>query len=131
MPDAVENQLSAAAECDCGVVVTGDGSVDGEATRRLRTTRVRENVRADFDFGRERGAWEAVFDDETMCELNRRLYALPKSVRREKRHRIFSQAVPNLPPTDGAPVRTVLADADAVRARLRSAMDEAFAAATP
>ena len=101
-----------------------DSVENDKATRRLRMTRVRENVRADFDFGREREAWEAVFDDATMCELNRRLFALPRSVRSEKRREVFARAVPDLPEAGVAPVREVLADADAVRARLRQAMDE-------
>jgi N-methylhydantoinase B len=78
-------------------------------------------------FGPEREAWEAVFNDETMCELNRRLFALPKSVRYDKRCWIFSQAVPDMP-LAGEPISLadVLSDPDRVRERLRAAMVAVF-----
>ena len=90
---------------------------------------VRDNVRARFDFGPEREAWEAVFDDETMCELNRRLFTLPKSVRYDKRRWIFGQAVPDMP-LAGEPtsLAQVLGDPDRVRERLRAAMEAVFGA---
>ena len=113
------------AERDYGVVIVG-GRVDEAATERLRRSRIKENIRADFDFGAEREAWEAVFDDATMDELNRRLYGLPKSVRQAKRRWIFDHAVPNLPPAGGRSLAEVLADPDAVRARLFRAMAEVF-----
>jgi N-methylhydantoinase B len=113
-----------AAASDYGVVITKDGAVDVEKTKRLRLSRVRDNLRADFDFGPEREAWEAVFDDETMCEINRRLSAMPKSVRHDRRRRIFESAVPNIPAAGLGLLTDVLRDPDTVRARLRQAMDE-------
>ena len=109
---------------DYGVLLHDDGTVDADATRKARQSRVRQNVRADFDFGPEREAWEAVFDDATMEDLNRRLYALPKSIRFDRRRQVFATAVPDLPRPGAAPLTEVLADADAVRARLSVAMDE-------
>jgi N-methylhydantoinase B len=91
---------------------------------------VRANVRADFDFGPEREAWEAVFDDATMRTLNLHLYALPKSVRQSLRRRIFEHALPDLPVAgSGRTLASVMTDPDAIRARLAEAMNEAFGAA--
>jgi N-methylhydantoinase B len=112
---------------DYGVALGRDGTVDEVKTRRLRGQRVKDNVRADFDFGPEREAWEAVFDDATMGELNRRLYALPKSIRQAARRRIFDHAVPDLPIAgDGTPLARVMADPDAIRARLAEVMEAVF-----
>ena len=111
---------------DYGVVITDEGTVDKAATKALRAARPRDNRRTDFDFGPEREAWEAVFDDAVMRELNRRLYTLPKSVRQEKRRWIFSQAVPDLPVAGGTPLTQTMGDPDAIRARLDGAMAEVF-----
>ena len=131
-PDKVRNDVEqgfvthTAAATDYGVGITKDGAVDAAKTERLRRSRVRDNVRADFDFGPEREAWEAVFDDATMGELNRRLYALPKSVRQERRRRVFEHAVPNIPAAGLGLLADVMRDPDAIRVRLRQAMDEAL-----
>jgi hypothetical protein len=62
-----------------------------------------------------------------MGELNRRLLALPKAQRQDRRRWIFERAVPDLPVAGAKPtLAEVLADADAIRARARRAMDEAF-----
>jgi N-methylhydantoinase B len=111
-----------AAAADYGVVVTEPGAVDEGATARRRAAQVRDNIRADFDFGPEREAWEAVFDDQTLCDLNRRLYALPKSQRQEKRRAVFEHAVPELAREGVLSLAEALADPDAVRARLAHAM---------
>jgi N-methylhydantoinase B len=111
-----------AAVRDYAVVINSDGSVDATATKKLRRDRARSNP--DFDFGPEREAWERVFDDATMCELNRRLFQLPRSLRYETRRRIFNHAVPNLPLAGASPSLTeVLKNDDAGRARLRKALD--------
>jgi N-methylhydantoinase B len=111
---------------DYGVVIIDDG-VDHEATKQLRATGGRRNG---FDFGHERRAWETVFDDATMLDLNRRLYALPKSARYETRRRIFAHAVPDLPAAGaGRSLADVLADPKAVRARLAEALEAEFGAA--
>jgi N-methylhydantoinase B len=117
---------SKAAARDYGVVIKR-GAIDEAATKKRRQGRVKENVGADFDFGPEREAWEAVFDDATMRTLNRHLYALPKSVRQSLRRRIFEHALPDLPVAGGGrTLASVMADADAIRARLAKAMNEAF-----
>ena len=116
----------AAAARDYGVVIKG-GAIDDAATEKLRQGRVKANVRSDFDFGPEREAWEAVFDDATMRKLNRRLYALPKSMRQSLRRRSFEHAMPDLPVAGGGrTLASVMADPDTIRARLAEAMNEAF-----
>ena len=111
-----------AADSDYGVVIGDNGAVDAAATTKRRAKRAKPNL--DFDFGPEREAWERVFDDVTMCDLNRRLFELPRSVRYETRRCVFEFAVPNLPRSGGAPSLTnILSDDSAARARLRKAMD--------
>ena len=101
-----------------GVVITEEG-LDEAATEELRRSRVKDNVRAEFDFGPERKVWDSVFDDATMNELNRRLFEVPISVPQETRRRIFEQVVPGLPASgEGKSLAPVLADPDAVRERL-------------
>ncbi|MDA0676039.1 MAG: hydantoinase B/oxoprolinase family protein [Proteobacteria bacterium] len=126
--DVVQGFVSRdAAERDYGVVIAADFTVEEEKTRHVRTTRVRENVGSDFDFGADREAWERIFDDETMRKLNRGLYALPKAQRKTTRLKILTAAVPNLPRAGSGRLVDVLTDPDAIRARLKKAMDEAFA----
>ena len=113
-----------AAQTEYGVAIDAKGNLDAEATRKARASRVKDNIRADFDFGPEREAWEAVFDDEIMCEINRRLFALPRSVRQERRHQVFARTVPDMPVAGTASLVDVLADTDKMRARLKAAMDD-------
>jgi len=115
-----------AARRDYGVMISANGDIDDDATHRARKTRVRENVRASFDFGPEREAWEAVFDDALICDLNRRLYELPKPVRQNKRQWIFAQALPHLPKAGADTLASVLSDPDKVRDRLIGAIAKAF-----
>ena len=132
-PEAVQRDVELGfvsregARRDYGVVLTESLGVDADATRAVRATRVRPNVGTDFDFGPERIAWERVFDDATMLALNRGLFALPKALRQKVRRRIVEEAVPNLPRAGYGRLDEVLADADAVRGRLKAAMHRAFA----
>ncbi|HJO68418.1 MAG TPA: hydantoinase B/oxoprolinase family protein, partial [Rhodospirillales bacterium] len=131
-PDAVRRDVlfsfvsREGAARDYGVVIADDGTVDENATARARGARVKKNVGADFDFGPEREAWERVFDDATMNDLNRRLYALPKSVRHSTRRRIIESAVPNIPKAGLGSLADALSDPDAARARLRDAVGAEF-----
>jgi N-methylhydantoinase B len=115
-----------AARRDYGVAIGNDGAVDEAATAKLRARRVKDNIGVDFDFGPEREAWERVFDDEIMGELNRRLFELPKSIRQDKRRWIIEQAVPEIPIAGTGSLADALADADAARRRLKHAMAQAF-----
>ncbi len=112
-----------AALADYGVAI-GDNGIDGAATRRRRQGRRTRG--ADFDFGPERRAWEAVFDDATVGEINRRLMALPRAARQATRRRLFEHALPHIPVAGVAPVASVLEDPEAVRGRLAEAMARAF-----
>ena len=112
----------AAAESEYGVIIV-EGRVDSDATHRRRDRSRDGTPRHGFDFGTEREAWETVFDDATMEEINRRLFLLPPSLRSKTRRRIFARALPDLPPVGGRPLAEVVADADEVRARLCSAMN--------
>ena len=118
----------AGAKRDYGVIIRG-GTVDLAATKALRLSCKRDNVGADFGFGDERLAWESVFDDATMSEINRGLLGLPKSVRHDRRRRLFEDAVPGLAGGTKT-LAKLLADPDAVRVRLRRAMKDAFGAET-
>ena len=113
------------AERDYGVVIH-NGAVDEAATQAARAGRTRSNLGTDFDFGPARKAWETVFDDATVNDINARLFTLPKSIRQSTRRRIYSEAVPDLEPTGGKPLSEVFADPDAIRARLRRVMGEVF-----
>ena len=128
-PEKVRNDVALgfvgrrAAESDYGVVIDDDGEVDEKATRRTRAGRLRDNVHADFDFGPEREAWDAAFDDDLMARFNRKLYALPKSVRGERRRRVFEAALPDLPPSGDPRFLDAVKDPDAIRARFVAAID--------
>jgi N-methylhydantoinase B len=111
------------AERDYGVVMRGD-AVDEAATEAARKRRSNSDAPRAFTFGADRDAWEAIFDDTTMRELNQLLYALPKAIRQETRTRIFEAAIPGI----SAPPRGTLAalpenPAEATQ-RLRAAMRE-------
>lgn len=115
------------ARADYGVVVR-DGEVDAGATARAREARPPENLRRDFDFGPEREAWEAVFDDATVRLLNRNLYRLPRSIRLARRQWIIAQTVPDLPAAGQGLLSEAVGDPDAARARLARAMETVFGA---
>ena len=117
----------AGARRDYGVVVTEGLEIDADATREIRTSRVRPNVGTDFDFGPERVAWERVFDDATMSALNRGLFALPKALRQRVRRRIVGEAVPDLPRAGEGRLDEAIADPALARERLRDAMSRVFA----
>ncbi|MDP6884327.1 MAG: hypothetical protein QF830_09330, partial [Rhodospirillales bacterium] len=112
-----------AARRDYGVAIGANG-VDAAATRRLR--KGRRKAGADFEFGPEREAWESVFDDATLSEINRRLMALPRSARYETRRRLFESALPRIPVAGEATVASVLTNPEAARRRLAEAMKRAF-----
>jgi N-methylhydantoinase B len=112
----------AAAERDYGVVIRA-GRVDEAATAALRRARPRLVGRQDqIDVGEDRIAWEAVFDDETMLEINRRLYRLPKPARATLRRRLFETVVPGLVEPSTRSLAELIGDRDAARRRLREAM---------
>jgi N-methylhydantoinase B len=127
-PAAVERDVRlgfvsrAAAERDYGVVLDAAGLVDGEATATSRAARPPPDDSRKFDFGAERRAWEAVFDDATMLDLNRRLGALPKPQRQPARRRIFDAVAPELGLRQPIRFAEAFADPAPARARLAAAM---------
>ena len=109
-----------AARDDYGVVLR-DGEVDQPATKALRSaTAAAKSNDGFYNFGPERDAWEAVFDDETMCELNRLLMQLGLAVRSKRRSDIFLNAVPGLASDDASDLVSLIGDIEPARARLNS-----------
>lgn len=121
---------------DYGVVATDDG-VDPDATARLRESlRAARPPAAEFDFGPERAAWDAVFDDARMAALNELLMRVGSNARSERRRRIVERVVPGLASAGTVPLHEIIGDTTAARdrldaeiARLRAALAPAAAAA--
>jgi len=111
-----------AARRDYGVVIA-DGQVDDSATAALRAEAERPAT-GDFTLGRFRELWEAVFDDDTMCELNRRLFTLRKASRQPIRRQLFERVLPELADANSPDLMPALADAALLRERLAEAMDD-------
>lgn len=104
---------------DYGVALAADGSADLAATQRIRASiRQERGPRPAFDFGPERRAWEAVFDDPTMTELNALLMRLGTSVRSQRRERLFKRVVPGLAGGKGKALDTLVGDPVEARERL-------------
>ena len=111
--------VSAEAACrDYGVVLAG-GAVDAAGTEALRA-RMREarGPLGAFDFGPEREAWEAVFDDETMSELNALLMRLGSNVRARRRREIFHRVIPRLAEGAVVPLHERVGDPGPARRRV-------------
>lgn len=111
-----------AAERDYGVVIRPDTfDVDRDATDALRARLRAERGNSGgsgFSFGQERSAWESVFDDDAMTELNRLLMKLGTSVRSDRRAQLFYRVVPKLASGKGTPLDTLIDDPAATRLRL-------------
>jgi N-methylhydantoinase B len=108
----------ASAEADYGVVLA-DGAPDSAATETLRARlRAERPAPGAFAFGPERAAWESVFDDAAMGELNALLMRLGPALRAERRAQVFTRVVPGLAAGKGAALDTLIEDAAAARRRL-------------
>ena len=108
-----------AARREYGVVLTG-GAVDVAGTEALRDRmRAARGPLKAFDFGPERVAWEAVFDDETMSELNTLLMQLGTNVRARRRREIFNRVIPRLAEGAVVPLHERVGDTGAARERIR------------
>lgn len=125
--DVVKGYVSrAAATRDYGVVVADDDActVDEAATARRRaeiaTTRGKLKP---FDFGPEREAWDAVFDDASMSRLNGLLMQFGAAVRSRRRRDIFERVIPALPRIGATPFADVIGDIAAARARLAAEIE--------
>ncbi|PSM16252.1 hydantoinase B/oxoprolinase family protein [Nitratireductor sp. StC3] len=133
-PAAVETDVrrgfvtAEAAMREYGVAIV-DGRVDEAATAVLRAAAPSERNDV-FSFGTQRDAWEQVFGDEAMLDLNARLYAAPKTHRHELRRRVFQSVLPGLKDGRQSPLDELVADPAAARARLTEAMDTLLPKAT-
>jgi len=110
-----------AAYIDYGVVIR-DGAIDEAQTRTVRSTRNAAPA-ADFDFGRFRELWEAVFDDPSMLELNRRLMRLRKSSRHTLRRKLFETVLPELADPAVIDLTGPLLQTELLRMRFAEALD--------
>lgn len=111
-----------AAGRDYGVVIAG-GHADEVATQALRARlRVRRGPVPEFDFGPERDAWDALFDDATMTRLNALLMRLGSNVRPQRRRELFERVVPGLSGVGITPLDEVIGDIGSARERLGDEM---------
>jgi N-methylhydantoinase B len=117
--DVVMGYVSAeAALRDYGVVLA-DGRVDEPATAaRRESLRAGREPLAPFAFGPERDAWDAVFDDASMLDLNALLMRLGSNERSQRRQAIFETVVPRLPEAGSVAMHSLIGDISAARARL-------------
>jgi N-methylhydantoinase B len=99
--------------------VIENGAVDEAATASLRArlAAARGPLKA-FDFGPERDAWEAVFDDASMTRLNALLMTLGANVRSQRRREIYERVAPGLPRVGAIEMPAAIGDIPAARARL-------------
>jgi N-methylhydantoinase B len=107
-----------AARRDYGVVIVA-GTVDKAATEDARSSiRHARDALPAFNFGPERMAWDAVFDDASMCELNALLLRLGATHRPQRRHEVFAHVVPGLDSMGTQPIHAVIGNIESARARL-------------
>ncbi len=123
--DTLYGYVSAeAARRDYGVVLI-DGVVDEAATTTLRRQmRAQRGALKTFDFGPEREAWEAVFDDSTMCALNELLMRLGPNARARRRREIFNRVIPRLAEGAVIPLQERVGDIDAARQRIADEIEK-------
>ena len=113
-----------AARRDYGVVVTV-GAVDPAATEAARAaTRTERGALAAFDFGPERTAWDAVFDDDAMGTLNGLLMQLGPAQRPLRRREVFEHVLPGLAAAGTTPMQEVIGCVPSARARLADAITQ-------
>ncbi len=79
-------------------------------------------TRPAFDFGPEREAWDQVFDDMTMTELNALLMQLGTNVRSQRRRELFERVVPRLPEVGTLAMHDAIGDIAAARERMATEM---------
>ena len=98
-------------------------AVDEVATQARRATiRATRPPLRRFDFGPERDAWDAVFDDASMLELNALLLQLGPSVCSRLRREMIERVVPGLA-SGVRPLQDAIGDIGEARARLAHEID--------
>jgi N-methylhydantoinase B len=110
-----------AAERDYGVIIR-ESAVDLAASATYRAAHSHDAAPSAITFSRERLDWEEIFPDGLLRDLNRLLYALPKSVRQQTRRQLFEIAVPGILAHDRPPLAALVDDKQAASARLRDAL---------
>src|SRR4029077_9076219 len=110
------------AERDYGVAIEKD-QISTTKTAELRRRQSNEKP-AQFIFAPERAAWDKIFSDARMRQLNDHLYALPKVLRHEVRSRVFEAAVPGISAPNRPPLMDLAPDFAAAAARLDQALAE-------
>lgn len=108
-----------AARSSYGVVFSGD-EVDHAATEQLRGERPPADAQA-FGFDPQRLAWESLFSQSVMQQVNQALFELPLHDRSERRRQFFQYVVPGLEER-GRDLDELIGDPEACRARLSSAL---------
>jgi N-methylhydantoinase B len=107
---------------DYGVVIH-DGKLDMAATREQRDTRGSHSPgKTPFNFGPEREAWEAVFDDESMTKMSGLLLHYRPNARTQRRLAIFENVVPKLKQIGEITIAEAIGDLSEARTRLSYAL---------
>ena len=111
-----------AARRDYGVAIAEDGSVAASETATLRSAARPQREAGLFWHSADREAWEKVFDDQSMTQLNQALYAQPKTARLKLRRSFFESVVPDINRDGRPPLAQIMADAASIRIGLREAL---------
>jgi N-methylhydantoinase B len=111
-----------AAARDYGAVFDGDAVDEAATAARRSAIRATRKPLQRFEFGPEREAWDAVFDDAAMLELNRLLMRLGTSVRSRVRRDLFEAVVPGLA-AGVRPLQDAIGDIGAARRRLAESIE--------
>ena len=108
---------------DYGVVVQ-DGNIQKSRTREMREKkRCLKSENQTYNFGPERDAWEQVFDDNNMCELNSLLMQLGTSVRSKRRADIFYAVMPNLAEFSSSDLGSLIGDPKKAKSEFERQLD--------
>ena len=108
---------------DYGVVIQ-DGNIQKSQTREMREKkRYLKSENKTYNFGPERDAWEQVFDDNKMCELNSLLMQLGTSVRSKRRADVFYAVIPNLAEFSSSDLGILIGDPKKAKAEFERQLD--------
>ncbi|WP_323039148.1 hydantoinase B/oxoprolinase family protein [Gemmobacter sp.] len=99
-----------------GVALAADGTVDATATAALRAA-PRAPAPA-FAFGAERTAWEGLFTDAAVTEMNALLARLPMGARQKRRAAIYAAVLDGVPRAGTTPMADQIAAAGNAPERL-------------
>lgn len=103
-----------------GVVLDDAGTVDATATAALRAGAAEQP--GNFRFGNEREAWDSIFDDEAVTELNRLLRQLPMGARQKRRAAIYDSVLGGVPRAGTQPIAGRIKEAGDCAGRLAAVL---------